>query len=67
MPVKKKNRRTIKWVYVGKNKPLNNLPDPPRNPLEGLVIKISNGGIEIISSNKDILENIRKLLREASQ
>ena len=67
MPVKRKNRRSIKWVYVGRNKPLNNLPDPPRNPLEGLVIKISNERIEIISSNKNILENIKKLLKEASQ
>ncbi len=64
VPAKKKNRRTIRWIYLGKNKPIRNLIDPPKNPLEGLVIKISNDGIEIISSNKDILENIKKLITQ---
>lgn len=29
----------IKWIYLGRSKPSQNLPDPPENPLEGLVVK----------------------------
>ncbi|MEM4601933.1 MAG: hypothetical protein QW808_03435, partial [Desulfurococcaceae archaeon] len=39
----------LKWVYMGKEKPSLNIPDPPRNPLEGVVIKkySTNSNIEI--------------------
>ncbi|MEM1709472.1 MAG: hypothetical protein QXT01_04695 [Sulfolobales archaeon] len=36
----------IKWIYVGKEKPDPNLPEPPLNPFEGL---------KIIASNDDII------------
>ena len=61
--VKKKNRRTIRWIYVGRKKPLRKLMDPPKNPLEGLVIKISTDKIEVLASNRDVLESIRKLIQ----
>ncbi|HEW63605.1 hypothetical protein [Fervidicoccus sp.] len=31
----KGNKPVIKWIYIGKNKPIESLPDPPINPLEG--------------------------------
>jgi len=41
------NTSKIKWIYVGSEKPLPDLPDPPRNPLEGIVLKICNDCIYI--------------------
>ncbi|WFO75342.1 hypothetical protein J4526_00065 [Desulfurococcaceae archaeon MEX13E-LK6-19] len=40
----------VKWVYLGKEKPEKELPDPPRHPLEGLVVKIDSTGIYVITS-----------------
>ena len=37
----------VKWVYIGSEKPINSLPDPPHNPLEGAVLKICDDGIYI--------------------
>lgn len=28
-----------RWIYVGREKPRLDFPDPPRNPLEGVVVK----------------------------
>lgn len=39
----------VKWVYLGKNKPEEDLPDPPKHPLEGIVVKIDSTGVYIIS------------------
>lgn len=37
----------IKWIYVGKEKPDPNLPEPPINPFEGLKIIVNNDDIII--------------------
>lgn len=52
----------IKWVYMGKEKPEKELPDPPRNPLDGLVIKISDNEVEIIASKKKTYQLIYEVL-----
>ncbi len=44
---KKGSTSRIKWVYVGSEKPSPELPDPPHNPLEGLVLRIDEEGIYI--------------------
>ncbi|RLG79621.1 MAG: hypothetical protein DRO13_05635 [Thermoprotei archaeon] len=46
----------IKWIYLGKEKPERNLPDPPHNPLDGLVIKVSSDEVEIINARRDLLK-----------
>lgn len=45
----------IKWIYLGNEKPSENLPDPPRHPLEGIVIKIENNRVFIKNSNDFVL------------
>ncbi len=35
----------IKWIYIGREKPDPNLPEPPLNPFEGLKIIVSDGDI----------------------
>jgi len=52
----------LKWIYIGKEKPLSNLPDPPRNPLEGLVVKIDGSELEIIASTRELYEKIYSVL-----
>jgi len=39
--IKASNGR-IRWIYVGREKPDPNLPEPPINPLEGLKIIVIN-------------------------
>ncbi|MET1159760.1 MAG: hypothetical protein ABWW65_02255 [Thermoprotei archaeon] len=53
----------IKWIYLGKKKPDLKLPDPPQNPLEGLVVKISSNQVEIISSNKELYDKLKNVLK----
>ena len=63
--IEKKNnngRKGIKWIYLGREKPDSSLPDPPENPLEGLVLKISDGEITVITSRKEMLELINAVL-----
>lgn len=42
----------VKWIYLGKEKPDNTLPDPPKHPLEGIVVKIDDTGVYLISSRQ---------------
>jgi len=44
----------IKWIYMGKSKPDPTLPDPPKNPLEGLVIRLSEDSITITAPSEEI-------------
>lgn len=46
----------LKWIYIGKVKPLPDLPDPPANPLEGLVVKKYNNTVEIIFATDDLFK-----------
>lgn len=48
----------LKWIYIGKEKPLPELPDPPENPLEGVVVKRVNETIEIIFGNEELFRTI---------
>ncbi len=59
---KSNGRKGIKWVYLGKEKPDQSLPDPPENPLDGLVIKISDSEISIITARKDMYRLINDVL-----
>ncbi len=50
--VGKKGRTSIvKWEYVGKSKPEESLPDPPSNPLEGIVFLVE--GEDVILREED--------------
>jgi hypothetical protein len=48
----------IKWVYVGRTKPIPELPDPPENPLEGLVVKVYNDVVEIVIASEEMMKLI---------
>jgi len=48
----------LKWIYIGKEKPLPELPDPPENPLEGVVVKRINETIEIIFGSEELFRTI---------
>jgi len=48
----------LKWIYIGKEKPLPELPDPPENPLEGVVVKRVNETIEIIFGSEELFRTI---------
>ncbi|MEM4880326.1 MAG: hypothetical protein QXU22_05675, partial [Desulfurococcaceae archaeon] len=53
-PVTKK----LKWIYLGKEKPSPELPDPPPNPLEGIVVKKYDDRVEIEFSSEDLFRII---------
>jgi len=55
-----KNNGRIKWIYLGRSKPSMDLPDPPENPLEGLVVKKIEGGdlIEIVFASEDLFRRL---------
>ncbi|MEM0000557.1 MAG: hypothetical protein QXH02_03240 [Desulfurococcaceae archaeon] len=48
----------LKWIYVGKDKPLHELPDPPHNPLEGVVVKKYSDTIEIVFAGEELFREI---------
>ncbi|MEM4062212.1 MAG: hypothetical protein QXY11_05075 [Desulfurococcaceae archaeon] len=52
----------IKWVYVGREKPSPQLPDPPPNILEGVVVKKYNGEVEIEFASEELFREISKRL-----
>lgn len=52
----------IKWIYIGREKPSPELPDPPPNPLEGVVVKKYDGRIEIEFGNEQLFREISKRL-----
>ncbi len=60
---KKKKTSKIRWRYVGREKPreLSGIPDPPRNPFEGLVYQVR--GEDIIIS-KRVFERFKWLFRD---
>jgi len=57
----------LKWYYVGSRKPLQNLPDPPINPL--ILIKIVSSGDEnclcLLEYHKGDLEMVLGYLKRA--
>lgn len=56
----------IKWIYIGREKPIPSLPDPPLNPLEGVVIKRYDNNVEIVVASEDLLKRLYgKLLGES--
>lgn len=60
--VEKVGSRKIKWIYVGKKKPLPYLPDPPSHPLEDVVVKKYNGNIEIEFPDERLFREISRRL-----
>lgn len=60
--VERNERGRVKWVYLGREKPSPDLPDPPKNPLEGVVIKKYNGRVEIEFSSESVLREVYERL-----
>jgi len=60
--VEKNREGKVRWIYLGREKPSPDLPDPPRNPLEGVVIKKYNSKVEIEFSSEEILRDIYERL-----
>jgi hypothetical protein len=52
----------VKWVYIGKEKPDPSLPDPPKHPLEGLVVKIRDSEVEAVFASEEMYQEIMKKL-----
>lgn len=52
----------VKWVYIGRSKPERDLPDPPSNPLEGLVLKITSSEVVVLSCTRELYDKIRDVL-----
>lgn len=52
----------IRWIYVGREKPLPDLPDPPPHPLEGVVVKRYDGQVEIEFASEELFREISKRL-----
>lgn len=48
----------LRWTYIGREKPLPELPDPPHNPLEGVVVKKFNNNIEIVFASEELFREI---------
>ncbi len=59
--IRKNGSSQIKWIYLGKEKPDKDLPDPPKNPLEGLVVRVDNEGISLNKSLHEILRLVKEL------
>jgi hypothetical protein len=55
---KKGKGSRIKWIYMGKEKPDPSLPDPPKNPLEGLVVRVSEDTITINAPSEEVFRLI---------
>ncbi|MEL9909558.1 hypothetical protein [Desulfurococcus sp.] len=55
-----KNNKSIKWIYLGKEKPSPSLPDPPENPLEGLVVKKIDDGnmVELVIASEELFRKL---------
>ena len=54
----------LRWIYVGREKPIPELPDPPHNPLEGVVVKRYDDTIEIVFAREELFKEIySRLLR----
>ncbi|WP_440059756.1 hypothetical protein ACSU1N_00935 [Thermogladius sp. 4427co] len=52
----------IRWTYIGKEKPDPTLPDPPKNPLEGLVVKVRDSEVEAVFASEEMYNEIMKKL-----
>jgi len=53
----------VKWIYVGRNKPLPEIPDPPPNPLDLLMVKIDNNSIRLYVSSNKMIKKIIELFK----
>ncbi len=53
---------TVKWIYVGKDKPDPHLPDPPLSPFEGLSIIVDGTDIIVDEKTFNILNELSKLV-----
>ncbi len=55
---KRKSTSMIKWVYLGKEKPDPSLPDPPDNPIVGLVLRVDDEGVTVNLSYDELFSRI---------
>jgi len=60
---KKGKTSLIKWEYVGRTKPLEKLPDPPKHPLENTVFLVENE--DVLLRDEDYLR-LKKYFRSLS-
>ncbi len=56
--IRKGRPSRIKWIYLGKEKPDPELPDPPRNPLEGLVVRVTEDQVVVSTPSKELYDLI---------
>lgn len=56
--IRKGRPSKIKWIYLGKEKPDPELPDPPRNPLEGLVVRVTEDQVVVSTPSKELYDLI---------
>lgn len=54
----------VRWIYKGREKPDPSLPDPPANPVEGLVIKQYEDYVELVFSNEELFKLIYEKLSQ---
>jgi len=60
--VERSGGKRIRWIYLGREKPSPLLPDPPRNPLEGVVVKKYDNRVEIEFSSEEVLREVYERL-----
>ncbi|RLG80327.1 MAG: hypothetical protein DRO09_03290 [Thermoprotei archaeon] len=53
---------SIKWIYVGRDKPDPHLPDPPLSPFEGIGIAILGDDVVVDEKTYMVLKKIADLL-----
>jgi hypothetical protein len=61
---KSEGRARIKWIYVGRDKPEPELPEPPINPLEGIAVIVDGNDILIDARTLEALSQLAKALKQ---
>jgi len=64
------HRGRLRWIYLGSKKPLEDLPDPPVNPLELMIIRREGSDACIYvndDTHPDLLIEVIKYVANASQ
>ncbi len=51
----------VKWIYVGKEKPIREMPDPPPNPLELYKMEIENDNVCLYMNSIELLKKVLEL------
>ncbi len=57
-------RSKIKWIYVGRDKPDPQLPEPPINPLEGIAVIVDGDDVLVDEKAFNALTQITQALKK---